>query len=254
MKLVDVHIHLDLKEYKENLDEIISTAKTKNVKAIIANGINKESNRKVLEIATKYDIVKPALGLYPTDIQDLSKEENDEEIEFIKNSSAIAFGEVGLDYKYLDEETKESQIKTQKYVFKKFIDLSKKTKKPLIIHSRKAEEDVINMLEENKVKNPILHCFMGKKKLMIKASDLGCYFSILPIAFKSQQLQDLIKYVPLKQLLTETDGPYMSPIEGYSRPEYVSFAVKEIARIKGIDEEECANMLFMNYLSLFKNQ
>lgn len=254
MKLVDVHIHLDLKDYEQDLDEIIFIAKEKNVKAIIANGINKESNRKVLELSKKYDLVKPALGLYPTDIQDLSKKEIDEEIEFIKNSNAIAFGEVGLDGKYLDEGKEEKQLETQKYVFKKFIDLSKKTKKPLIIHSRKAEDKVISMLEENKVKNPILHCFMGKKKLMIKASNLGYYFSILPIAFKSQQLQDLIKYVPLKQLLTETDGPYMSPVEGYSRPEYVNFAIKEIARIKQIDEEECANIIFMNYLRIFKNK
>lgn len=254
MKLVDVHIHLDFKNYEEDLDQLIKECIDKGIKAIIANGVNKESNRKVLEFSKKYDIVKPALGLYPTDVHDLSYEEIDEEIEFIKNSKCIAYGEVGLDNKYLDKGKEEEQKQKQLYTFKKFLALSKKTKIPLIIHSRKAEQEVIELLEESKLKNPVLHCFMGKKKLMMRAADNGYFFSVLPIVNKSQQLQDLVKYVKLKQLLTETDGPFMSPFEGDSKPHYVSVAIKEIAKIKEIDELEASNIIFMNYLGLFKNK
>ncbi|MFT4260866.1 MAG: TatD family hydrolase [Candidatus Woesearchaeota archaeon] len=254
MKLVDVHIHLDFNTYEKDIDNLIKECIDKGVKVIIANGVNKQSNRKVLELSKKYDVVKPALGLYPTDVHDLSYEEIDEEIEFIKNSNCIAYGEVGLDNKELDKGLEEEQKQKQLYTFKKFIELSKKTKIPLIIHSRKAEQQIIELLEESKLKNPILHCFMGKKKLMMRAADNGYFFSVLPIVNKSQQLQDLVRYVKLKQLLTETDGPYMSPFDGYSKPHYVSVAIQEIAKIKEIDELEASNMIFMNYLSLFKNK
>ena len=248
MKLVDVHIHLDFDQYKD-INSILKEAKEKHVKAIIANGVNQKSNEKVLELAKIDPIIKPALGLYPTDIQDLSEEKIEDSLEFIKKNPKVAFGEVGLDLK----DSTPKQFEVQKKVFSRFIELSEKTKKPLIIHSRKAELQVIEMLESSTLKNPVMHCFMGKKKLMQRASDNEYNFSILPIAQKSQQIQDTIKYVPLKQLLTETDGPFMSPDEEFNKPHKVIHAIKTIAEIKNLEVEETANIIFMNYLKKFKS-
>ncbi len=255
MRLVDVHIHLDFPEYKKDIDNLIKVQEENNVKAIIANGVNSKSNREVLKLQEKFKVVKPALGLYPTDVHNMSFEEIDEEIDFIRKAKPIALGEVGLDNKYLDEGKTAIQKKKQLYAFEKFISLSEKTKLPLIIHSRKAELEIHDLLESSKLKNPVLHCFMGKKKLMQKLSDKGYNFSILPIINKSQQLQEIVNYTNLRQLLTETDGPYMSPVQGkVSEPRYVEFAIKKIAELKKITVEEASNIVFMNYQSTFKNQ
>ncbi len=252
MNLVDVHAHLDFPEF-EDLKPFISRAEEAGVKKIIANGVNPKSNRKVLELSKKYDLVNPALGLYPDDIYTFSLEELNQEINWIKKNKPVAFGEVGLDHKFLADEKKIDWKKSlQKQIFQRFIEISEKTKKPLIIHSRKAEKEVLDMLDSSNVKNPILHCFMGKKKLVKRAADSGYIFSVLPIVDRLQQIRELVKYTNINQLLTETDAPYMSPNEKINEPANVMVAVKEIAKLKGFDVEETANSIFMNYKKIFK--
>ncbi|MFT4311071.1 MAG: TatD family hydrolase [Candidatus Woesearchaeota archaeon] len=248
MKLVDVHVHLDFPEYKKDINELIKNCESKGVRAIVANGVNKKSNREILKLSEKFDVVKPALGIYPTDAHSMSFEEIDDELDFIKKSKPKGYGEVGLDNKYL--ETKEQKEK-QEHAFEGFLKLSEKTKKPLIIHSRKAEQEIIERLESSNAK-AVMHCFMGKKRLVQKASDLGYSFSVLPIIIKLEQLKQLVEYVPLKQLLTETDGPFMSLTDKRNEPSEVIHSVKEIARIKKIEEDEAANIIFMNYQKMFK--
>ncbi len=254
MKLVDVHAHLDFPEYAKDLDKVLRKAEEAGVKAVIANGVHKESNRSVLGIAKKFRVVKPALGFYPTHTWEFEEEEVDEELDFIKkNKEKIAIGEVGLDYKYNEnEKDKERKTRIQKKFFEKIIGISEKTRKPLIVHSRKAELDVIEMLESSSLKNPVLHCFSGKKKLMQRAADNGWNFTVPVIVFKSQQFQDMTDYVNLSKLLTETDGPYMAPLPSERNvPENVRLAIKKIAEIKKMDEIEVANNIFMNYQRLF---
>jgi len=254
MRYADVHAHFDFGEYDEDLLQVINDCKEAGVKAIILNGVNKESNRKVLDLAKKFDIFKPALGYYPVHVAEDPLEKVEEEIEFIrKNKEKVAIGEVGLDYKFEDVNSSVDKTKSlQKKAFEKIIEVSEKTKKPLIIHSRKAELDVIEMLESSTLKNPVLHCFLGKKKLWQRATDNNYNFSIPVIITKLQQLQELVQYANINQLLTETDSPYLAPIPGErNTPANVSITAKKISEIKGFTEEETANNLFMNYQRLF---
>lgn len=254
LNLVDVHAHFDLGEYDEDLPEVLADCKKVGVKAIIINGVHKESNRKVLELAKKYDILKPALGYYPVHVAEDPREKVKEELEFIrKNKEMVAIGEVGLDYKFGDDNPHGDKHKElQKKVFQKFIEISEKTKKPLIIHSRKAELDVIEMLESSTLKNPVMHCFSGKKKLVQRIADNGWNFSVPVIVTKLQQFQEMVKYTNISQLLTETDSPYLGLIPGKrNTPANVLWGIKEIAKIKGFTEEETANNIFMNYQKLF---
>jgi len=251
MLLVDVHAHLDLKEFDSDLDEVINRAKTAGIKVIINNGLNPESNRKTLELSKKYEILKPALGLYPDDAIKLTQEQIRDEINFIKRNKdkIIAIGEVGLDYKYCKE--KKNQ-KFQKEIFLKIINLSKKINKPLIIHSRKAESDVIDMLENSDAKKAILHCFSGKLKLIKKAAELGYYFSVPTNVVRSSQFQKLVEIVDINQILTETDSPYLSPYKGRrNEPAFIIETIKKIAEIKNITINETANNIFMNYQKVF---
>ncbi len=256
--LVDVHCHLDHIDFREDIDKVIERAKQAGVSVIIANGISPETNRIVLELSKKYGIVKPALGIYPIDAltNEIKAGEYplktepfniDEEIEFIKKQKIIALGEVGLDFK--DGKQYEKQ---QKEVFSKFIALAEKMKKPIIVHSRKAEQDVIEMLESSSIKKAVLHCFSGKFKLVKKGADLGYHFSIPTNVVRSQQFQDLVKEVNINQLLSETDAPYLSPFPGRrNEPAFVIESVKKIAEIKKFEFEEVEKNLFLNFQRLF---
>ncbi len=252
MILVDVHAHLDYPEIEKDVDDIIDRAKKTGVKAIIANSVAHKSMRKTLELAGKYDIVKAAIGIYPPDaLEKESGKKNDpdidEELKFIEENKnkIIAIGECGLDY-YNGK--KENQIE----IFKKQLELAKKLDKPIIVHSRKAEEDVIDILEESGYKKVVMHCFCGKKKLIKKAADLGFYFSIPTNVVRAQNIQDTVKEVNINQLLTETDAPFLSPFKNkMNEPAFIIEAVKKIAEIKGFTEEEVANNIWLNYQRLF---
>jgi len=251
MLLVDVHAHLDLKEFDSDLDEVIKRAETAGVKAIISNGLNPESNRKTLELSRKYKIVKPAFGLYPNDALKLTEKEIESELNFIeKNKDKIAaIGEVGLDYKFCEDK---KQQEKQKQIFIKLIELSKKIKKPIIIHSRKAEQDVIDILENSDAKKVVLHCFSGKLKLIKRAAELGYYFSIPTNITHSQHFQKLAELVDINKILTETDAPYLSPYKNRrNESSFITEAIKKIAEIKNISINEIANNIFMNYQNLF---
>ena len=248
MPFIDVHAHLDFPEYDKEIDSVMkkcSELKT----SVVVNGTSPSSNRRVLDLAKKYDLVKPALGFYPTDVVSSSSSVFDVEFDFIKRSKCVGFGEVGLDFKFTKD--LEDQ-KKQKKAFWRFIELGEKTNKPLIIHSRKAELDVIEMLESSSLKKPVLHMFSGKKRLVERCADNGWFFSVPVIVNKLQQFQELVKYTNINQLLTETDSPYLGPVPGEKNyPWNVSIAVKKIAELKGFEEKEVENNIFMNYQRLF---
>jgi TatD DNase family protein len=253
MLLVDVHAHLDFPDFENDISAVLENAKHAEIKVIINNGIDPITNRKTKDLAKKYPLIKPAYGFYPVHVAEQGIDKVKEELEWIKNNHPVALGEIGLDYKVGDDNPhgdlhKETQIEA----FKLFIRLGQKLDIPLIIHSRKAEEDVLNILEQEKAKKVILHCFMGKKKFVEKARDLGYSFSIPTSVVKSEQLQWIVKNVPLKQLLFETDSPYQGPEKGVrNEPANIALSAKKIAELTGMSTEDLANIFFMNYQKLF---
>lgn len=245
--LVDIHAHLDFKDFDSDRDEVIKRAHDADVIAIINNGTSPETNRKTIELSKKYHLIKPALGLYPTDGVKLTDEELDKEFKYIENSKPVAFGEVGLDLKELPD------LKKQKEVFERFIKLSNKLKIPLIVHSRKAEQEAFDCLVSSGAKLVNMHCFSGKLSLAKKIEDQGWYFSIPPNIVFSEHFQTLVKTISLSHLLTETDSPFLSNTKGSrNEPANVAFTVKKIAELKGLDPLETENNLFLNFSRLFK--
>ena len=274
MKYVDVHCHLDDSRFEEDLDKIVARARKFGVKFIITSGVNPLTNRRALKIASKYsDIVRVSFGIYPIDaimnkIEDSEKERMlrhvetfsvDDELKWIEENKnkCVAIGECGLDYKVIEGYNEE-----QKMVFEKVIELAKKIDKPLIIHSRKAELDAIDIMEEVlcghdsgeplKIKNVVMHCFNGKKSLIHRCIENGWSFSVPPVITRLEHFKMLVEMVPVEQLLTETDAPYLSPVAGErNEPRSVSVTVKEIAKIKGLDENDVAEQMFINAVRLF---
>jgi len=247
--LVDVHAHLDFPEFSKDLDRVVSDAEKVGVSNIITSGVNQEANKKALAISKKYKIVDASLGLYPLDILDLSEEDLSACFNFIEQHKKefVAIGEVGLDFVsgYRNKEQKEN--------FFKIMELVEKLKKPIIVHSRKAEKDVIEMLESSKIKKILLHCFSGSMKLVKRAEDNGWMFSIPTNVVYSQHFQTLAQRVSINNLLTETDSPFLSPVRGErNEPKNVSFTVKKISEIKKLDEGETKKIIFMNFKNIFR--
>ncbi len=257
--IVDIHAHLD-RFSEEELIGVIKRAEKDNVKAIVTQGVDHENNLKVLELAKKFPIIKPALGLYPLDALNISviegsqdsdrktKFDVDSTLEFIKKNKNIisGIGEIGLDFKFSKD--KENQIKN----FEKIIGLSEKINKPLIVHSRGAEKECVEILEKYKSKKVVLHMFSGNKKLIKKAEQLGFYFSVPCIINRSQHFQMLAEMVNINQLLTETDCPWLSPFsDKKNEPSFIKYTISKIAEIKKFDKIETENNIFMNYQRLF---
>lgn len=233
MNFVDAHCHLDLCQQKE-IPAIIERAKKANVQ-IITNGVNPESNRKVLELAEKYSEVKSALGLYPIDALKLSDKEITQELNFIRSNKdkIVAIGEVGMDFKESDE------IERQQQTFQKIIELAKEIDKPLIIHSRKAEKEVIEILEKNKAEKVIMHCFSGKFSLVEKIVKNNWKLTIPTNVKHSEHFQNIIKKIPIGNLLCETDSPFLHPDKlRDNEPANVVESYKKIAEIKNIPLNE----------------
>lgn len=261
---IDIHTHLDHDNFNTDRDEVVKRARDAGVKLIINNGVNPVTNRLTLEYAKKYDIVEAALGIYP--VEALSKEieqmgisnwlvkpfDMGEELTFIehqaKTKKIVAFGEVGLDFHSVGRETENSQ----KSVFQRFIDLSEKYKLPLIIHSRKAEQDVFDMLQSSNARKAVFHCFTGRVSLAKKIIDKGYSFSIPPLVVRNQQFQGLVQEIPTSRILTETDAPYLGPDPGKrNEPMNVISSVDIIAKLKKVEPEEMKKMIYMNYKNLF---
>jgi len=246
--IVDVHCHLTYEPINKDIDNIIERAKQNNVVAIINCGTEAKSNKESLELAKKYSVVKAALGFYPTYCEEVSEEEFDKELNFIEKSKdkITALSEIGLDYKNPD-----TNKEKQKRCFEKFIQLGEKIKKPLIIHSRNAELDVIEMLESSKNKAIVMHCFSGRKHLINRIIGNNWYFSIPCTIVKLEHFQNIVKLTD--NILTETDAPFLSPFKDKpNEPSFITETIKKIAGVKNINKEEVEETVYKNYQKLFK--
>ncbi|MDP3734577.1 MAG: TatD family hydrolase [Nanoarchaeota archaeon] len=265
MNLVDVHCHLNHALFKDDLDQVLERARKAGLKALLVSGVNPVSNKEVLALAAKYPLIKASLGIYPIDALGMAEAEIglprqivpinlEEEFAFIEKhkKDVLAIGEVGMDFHWAE---KEKTYEKQADNFRRIIQFAIKIKKPLVIHSRKAERECLEILEQE-IKNhqiPVVnHCFSGKKNLIMKAASLGHYFSIPPNILRSESFQSLVKMVDLKQLLTETDAPYLSPYKDKrNEPAFVVETITKIAEIKGMSSEDVAAQIWENYKKVF---
>lgn len=262
MHLVDTHCHLTHEKFKDDIDQVIKRAANAGFKALVCSGTNPPTNREVLELAKKYPIVKPSMGIYPIDALGLAPDEagltkhtgkidiDDEFKFFTKNKeSIVSIGEVGMDYHWSKDPKEHAQ---QKKNFEKIISLTEKIKKPIVVHTRRAEEDCVALLQSSKLKHVILHSFEARKSLLKRAIDAGFYFSVPTVVVRAQQFQTLVDLAPLTQIFTETDSPWLSPFKDQrNEPSFIVESIKKIAEIKKLNETEVADQIWKNYQLVF---
>ncbi len=245
---IDTHAHILPEEYtEEEIGALVARAKEIGMAAIVNNGLNPETNRQVLALSKEYPLLKASLGLYPIDIIEKNID-LDSEFSFIEEhrDEIVAIGEVGMDLKYSDD------VRTQSANFERCMRLAEKLKKPLIIHSRKAEKEVVELLSTTTNKKILMHTFTGNFKLAKKIEDAGWYFSIPTTIWYAQQFQELAKRISLSQIFTETDAPLLGPVKGEKNaPANVTYSIKKIAELKGMEAEEVKRAVYMNYQKVF---
>ncbi len=259
--LADTHCHLD---FFSDSTEKISRAKKNKVEIIIAPGVNADSNKKCLKIAQENKGIFAAVGLHPTDVYS-NKISPQKELEIIKNlletgnKKIVAIGECGLDFGPIVEGEIQRSKKIQTDIFKKQLNLALKYNLPIIIHNRKANQELLNILRDYKGKiRGVFHCFTGSKKFLQQVIDLNFHIGITGLITYDQGLQEVIKQAPENKLLTETDAPYLMPEpirktkKWPNEPKNVKIIAQEIAKIKNLSFEKVAEITTKNAVRLFK--
>ena len=245
--LIDVHCHLEL---LKDIHSVIKRAREARVGIIVYNSVNFKTMNLALKFAEKYDEIKIALGIYPIDMLKLSEKEINEQIDFIRKNKdkILAIGEVGIDLKEAFE------FEKQKNNFLKFINLAKELDIPLIIHSRKAEEKVIEILEKENVEKVVMHCFNGNFNLVDRIIKNNWMITIPTNVTNSEHFQKVVQMVSIENLLCETDSPFLHPIKGMhnNEPANVIESYKMIAKIKKISLAEVENKIENNFKDIFK--
>ncbi|MEI7463252.1 MAG: TatD family hydrolase [Candidatus Taylorbacteria bacterium] len=260
MKYIDIHGHINFAEYDNDREEVIKRAKDSGVGIVIV-GTNYDSSKKCIEIAEKYENVWAVVGMHPitNEATDGSVEDevfNDEAFrELAKNPKVIAIGECGLDYYH----SKPEDIGYQKEIFIKQIEIANSVNKPLMLHVRNglgtnAYEQALVILKEHAKVRANFHFFAGSIGDMDAASKLGCSFSFTGVITFARNYDQLIETIPIDRLMSETDCPYVTPIPYRGKrnePVYVIEVVKQIAKIRGEDQEIVATKLLKNAVSFF---
>jgi TatD DNase family protein len=246
--LVDTHAHLCDTAFDADRAEVLERARGAGIKAIVAVGEDLADAEMNLRLADEYSMIRPAAGLYPTHI---SMELAEKMREFIRSNrnKIVAIGEVGLDYWIVKEEP-DKEI--QREIFRSFIELGKELALPLNVHSRSAGHYAVSELLNAGASRVQLHAFDGKLSAALPAVEAGFFFSMPPSIVRSEQKQRLAKMLPLSCLLIETDSPVLGPVpQERNEPANAVIAIKVIAELKGIAEEDVAEEIAENTRRLY---
>lgn len=251
MKLVDAHCHLNDDMYNEDLDDIIDDILNE-MEFIVCSGWDYESSIKAVKLSEKYENVYASIGYHPTDISKINDKDFAHIEELAKNhEKVVGIGEIGLDYHWM-KDPKE----VQKQAFIKQIEMIRRVNIPIVIHTRDALEDTINILREYKDVSGILHCFPGSYESVLPILD-RYYVSVGgTLTFKNNvKTKELVSKVPLDRIVIETDSPYLTPTPFRGKrnnPIFTKYVANEIARIKGISVEEVINQTTLNAIKTYR--
>ena len=251
--MIDSHCHLDHEPLLSDLANVIQRSKKVGIEKLLTISTSFESFSRVKDLINKDEMIYGTIGIHPhessTDI--ITSKQIIESLN--ENSKIIGIGETGLDFYYNNSE-KDKQIES----FKEHIDASVKTNIPLIVHSRDAEKETFEILNEYKNENLkiLMHCFTGSKEFSEKLMTLNSFFSASGIiTFKnSHELQSTFKYLPLDKILVETDSPFLAPVPNRGKknePSFIDHTVKKLAEIKSLTKSKIDEITTNNFHKLF---
>jgi len=250
---IDTHCHLDFENYNDDRETVVQRSIKNKIEAIITIGTNEETSSKSIELAEKFATVFAAVGIHPNDAANITKKSVQNIYDISSNQKVVAIGEIGLDY-YRDY----TPVDIQKELFRTQLKMAREKELPVIIHNRQAHSDVYDILVEEKSADlkGVLHSFDGDIHFLDSVLAYNFYVSFTGVVtFKNANYDELIKHVPLENLLLETDSPFLTPVPFRGKrnePSYVTYVAEKIAEVKDIPIEELAKITTENARNLFK--
>lgn len=261
MEFFDSHSHYNDEKFNDDLEEIVKSTYEDGVTKFVCAGYDLESSKKSLDISKQHDFIYSICGISPNDVpEEIGK--IDEQVKLleelvinnIESKKIVAIGEIGLDY-YWNKENKD----IQKELFVRQIEVANKYNLPIVIHTREAVDDTIDILKNvcNATEKGVFHCCPLNRELVKQALNLDFYISFAgPITFKnSKNAQEIVQMVPLDRILIETDSPYLAPepVRGTrNNSKNVKYIAEKIAQIKGLELEKVALETYNNAVRIFK--
>ena len=245
VSFIDTHTHIDGEEFKDDLDEVIARAKEAGAIQLLCPGINYDSIATMKAVCERFpDFIRPMIGLHPEDVKEDYKEVLDKMHQEIPNGNYIAIGEVGLDY-YWSREFEKEQLDA----FEQQVQWSIETQLPLMIHCRKAQNEMVKIIRryEKELPGGVFHCFTGNHHEAVELLQFEKF--VLGIGgvstFKKSHLaEDLAAVVPLNRIVLETDAPYMAPAPHRgerNESSFIPFIIEKLALAYGTSNEEIAD-------------
>ena len=252
--IFETHAHYDDRAFDEDRDELLDSLPQNGIKYVVNVAANMEGSRKNLEIINKYNYIYATVGVHPSDTLELNDKTYKELETLATNDKIVAIGEIGLDY-YWDEPDRS----IQKEWFIKQIELAKKINKPLVVHSRDAAKDTLDIIKETKAYEVggVIHCFSYGPELAREYVNMGYYIGVGGVVtFKNgRKLKEVVESTPLERIVLETDCPYLAPVPFRGKRNdstKLIYVVDEIAQIKGVSKEEVMNITMDNALKMYR--
>ena len=254
--IFETHAHYDDEKYKADREELLTSMPAKGIDYIINVGANIEGSKKSIELAEQYEYIYAAIGVHPSDIECL----NEESFAWLRSKSTwkktVAIGEIGLDYYW--EKEPEVQVAQQKW-FSRQMNLARETELPVIIHSRDAAKDTMQLMKEIHAEeiNGVIHCYSYSKEMAWEFIKMGYYIGVGGVVtFKNaKKLKETVENIKKKKILLETDCPYMAPEPHRGTRNdstNIVYVVAKIAELKGVTEQEVMAVTSQNAHDLFK--
>jgi TatD DNase family protein len=251
--IFDSHAHYDDEAFNEDREEVIQGLKNKGVIGVLNCGASIEGARMSVELSNKYDFIYSAVGIHPEHADMVNDKVIDELRNLARNPKVRAIGEIGLDYYYEENPSRE----VQKLAFKLQMNLAKELKMPVVIHDRDAHKDTLDILKEFPEVIGVVHCFSGSVEFAKECLKLGYYIGFTGvITFKNaKKVIEVAEVVPMDRILVETDCPYMAPTPHRGKrnqSDYIKYIIEKISEIKGKTIEEVEELTVFNIKELLK--
>ena len=245
---IDTHCHLSREDY-DDIDLVIKENRESNISKIIISGCSKDSIFESIELSRRYEEVYLTLGYHPSEVDVVTDEDLTELENLLKLDKGVGLGEIGLDY-YYGKDNKNKQIE----LFRKQLVIAEKLDIPVVIHSRDAVEDTINILKEFDLTG-VIHCFSGSVETAKIYTSMGYMLGIGGVVtFKNSNLYKVVESVGLKNIVLETDSPYLAPTPfrgEKNSSKYIPLIADKIADILGVNVEEVGLETTNNACSMF---
>ena len=252
--LIDSHAHLEMADFRKDLEEVLRRAKESAVEYIFTVGTEKRDWKRALEIAQSHSFVYAILGVHPHNAKEFDDQAYRTLKELCKNGKVRAYGEIGLDF-FRNLSPREVQVKK----FREQIALAKELELPIVVHDRDAHRETLEILKSEKAGScgGIIHCFSGDYRMAKECIDMGFYISVPgTITFKNAEtFQETIRKLPLESLLVETDAPFLAPVPFRGKrnePSHVRYTAQKVAEVKRVSFEKVGEMTSQNALRVFR--